>query len=335
MRYRITRPRSFYLIVVLPILVFVFSDYGIEAFGYYGFPPEAWKDVDLPDAHGLDALTLRYRFLTFTLAFYVVVVACIAFPLRDLTTRFKGRSRTVIAIGFMLIAVVASIPAFWPVGDGGRHPTNQLIDATLFESALTQMQFESKLFPTFLDFYEFTIDINKVLAIAVVALNITCAVAIACSHPVPPPRSRQPLMSRLHRQSGDFKRYMYLSSLFLVVGILQLQSWLKLPAYVFVDGAQRQAFEALADSIVFYYSMTFSLVIVVFAVPGLLVMRESSQRLVARTLEPGAIDYQQSLISRMKGLGFGLFSVEGMQSVLAVLAPVIAGSLDFTKLLSG
>jgi hypothetical protein len=37
----------------------------------------------------------------------------------------------------------------------------------------------------------------------------------------------------------------------------------------------------------------------------------------------------------MKELGFGVFSFETMRSVLAVLAPVIAGSLDFSKLFAG
>lgn len=333
MRYKIVRPVLFCAIVALPVLVFMLSNYLIESFGYYDFPV-ASADADFSRANGSQALVLRYRFLAMTLAYVVVVAACIMFCVVDLMKRFDRRSLAIVALGFVLIAAIVSVPLFFSVDDGSGHRTHDLLNGPMYVSALEAMGIESG-YLNFFEFYDDTITLNKFLGIAVVAFLITSAVAIACSHPMPIPREKRPLLTRLHRQAGDFKRYIYLSSLYLVVGLLQMQSWLKLPAYAFAEKEPRAEFEALADSIVFYYSVTFSLVLVIFALPGLLLLRDSSERLVAKTLEGKAVGFHDSLLEKMKGLGFGLFSVDGIRSIVAILAPVIAGSLDLSKLLSG
>lgn len=332
MQYEIVNRGSYFAIVGFTILVFVASQIVIENLGYFDHQYTDTSRINTDATGSVYALALRYNFLAFNLAYFAVCAACIIFCALDLLKRFRKNSLRIIAVGVVLIAFVLWFFLFWLVGQEAVHRTHDLVGTDLYEQALASMKTASPSFGDIFETYLWLTDINKYIAMIVSGLLVVGGVAIACSAPVPLPQSRRPLLTCLQLQAGDFKRYVFLSSIYMVFGILQIQSALRLPAYAFVDEVGQADFSRLVDSIVFFYAITFSLILAVFAVPSLLVMRENSERLVAGSLREEAADYPDALSARMRWLGFGVFSVDGVQSLIAIVAPLIAGSMDLSKL---
>jgi hypothetical protein len=283
-RYTIKAPKRFFLRVVLPVAVFLGSELMMKSLGFFELQFDPKATPDLLKGNEAAALAQRYRYLAFTLGFVVVSLVCIIFSALDIVRKFRDRSLHLVIFGIAFVAAVVLIQLLLFPKFGLTSFTYELVGRELFQDALSSMQTGSPRFGNFFSAFNVLANLNSVLILGVTSLLISGATAVACSEPEGVQDQEELLLTRLHRQSGDFRTYIYLSSLFLVFGVLQMQSWLDFPAYAFSPEPQRKVFEALSDSVSLFYAMSFSMILVVFALPGFLILRANSERLIARKI---------------------------------------------------
>ncbi len=119
-------------------------------------------------------------------------------------------------------------------------------------------------------------------------------------------------------------RYLYFASALLVSGTILTASWIQWPAPLIHENDE---YHRLANSLSLFYGLFYSLMLAALYIPAWAFIRHKWTNFIETVPESYATGGQPVPGTTLPGLEFGLFSKQQFTTILAVLAPFLAGAV--------
>jgi hypothetical protein len=310
------RPQELW-IALLPVLVFIFGEWFLTAFGSY--------TIEVTRKNGFDAVAEaggRYSVYATFLLFVGVCIGVTWIFYEDVRRLFNRKSRRrltamVAGLGAVVFVVIVVGPEVW-----STPKTYWFAGRTLFDDLLSKGKIEwcktagedwnASLEPAECEqWISLAVVFVWILKISGVLIAIAAGSAIAGAI-----SSLGSVDGKvLPDQWGRLNQYLYLGAALMVSGMLLIMSWLHWPDFYF---SKDSSYTALANGLTIYYGINYSMIIFAYYAPVAFLL---AQRTAAGQAEPD----KSALPTAKKPHDFSMSSTFGV--VFALLSPLLTGFL--------
>ena len=323
-------------IVIIPTIVFILGTILIDIFGHHDFQLDFSAESK---AVGYVA-SGRYFFFAAFIFFVFIASSITSVFCRDICLFFdrKSQYRLLVCCVFIIIVIAIFIVLITRLDLAPR--TYELLGNELFERA---MQIASEGGPSWLPnsdnesrilfLYHILIrtgNIFTALGVAsVVVGTISCLAIDDC-------RSASEFVHLF--QVDRVRKYLYMSSIILMSGVVFIMSWLYWPSFMFeFKSAARAEFINLANGISAYYGVIYTLVLLAYYLPVTMILSGRANELVEnRVIKSNADISADTVLQWRNELGATVSFANAYKSTFAILSPFLTGSFGFVvSLLTG
>ena len=131
-------------------------------------------------------------------------------------------------------------------------------------------------------------------------------------------------------QAERLKTYIYMSTAFLVLGVLYFATWTGYPSFALSPEA-RPAFEAAVNAFTMYTGIEYSIILAAYALPVAWIVSRRADRIAAHIAAEECGHEAVVPLSALKEIrereGLAFSTSDTVKAVLALLAPLITGTL--------
>lgn len=292
-------------IALLPLAVISLSSGFVHLFGTFGGELPAAAAATHAEAAG------RLRTMTTWLAMFAAVIFCLAYSAQSLRRFERGSLRTLV-VAYAVLAVGGLILVYFGLaGEANRAVADQFIRRSLDlpihhlpAGPFHLIDFNGTEFDLLQGMNSVQRYLLALLTPALVLGSISCLAM--------PPKATA---ADCRRQAERLSTYLYLSAAVLVTGLIFLAAMLRWPGYGLTDAAA-QSYGAHVDAYVFYWGVTYSILIASYYVP--IAVRLAG---ISGVAAPSADDQDDP------GAETSAHLIATLKAVAALFAPAIAGLL--------
>jgi hypothetical protein len=134
-------------------------------------------------------------------------------------------------------------------------------------------------------------------------------------------------------QTHRFKNYMFGCSAVLILGVVFFKSWTSYPGVLLnhkMDHTIRMGLEALSSSMTMLTGLTYTLIFASFSLPVAFILNRRANELATNII--GSDEYGPNIFTKVaekrKSAGLTLTTMELVQSMVALLAPLLTGAFS-------
>lgn len=315
-------------IIILPVAVVGIQQLILWAFSQKGIPVEP---VKLEAHHALEASKRLYLLSVAYLYFLVcfLVIGKILWDLYKMSSK-EGSLRIGAGLAFLLcVSLVVAAISF----DSDGSLNISIIGESWFRLALDGKQICLASEPKHVCFnWGFDRFINLLdIATFITAFTIPVLIigVISCLDTLEDMDGQQTWIIQTRR----FKNYMFACSAVLILGVLFFKTWTSYPGVTVGhkdDAVIRMGLESLSSSMTMLTGITYTLVLASFSLPVGYILNQRAKELASRLIgkEKYSPQLSEKVEEKRKSSGLTLTTMELVQSVIALLAPLLTGAFS-------
>lgn len=273
----------------------------------------------------------RYLFFTSFMLFIFIAGSVLVIFRRDYVRYFDEDGRKKLFSGCAFVVAVIAIFVLLGHTFGAPH-TYELLGKGVFEET---MQIASSGGPDWVPHHKGGSSMLTVYLVMLFVANIFTAAGVAsvilgsisCLANKPGTKMKEQETIQIY-QLERLRKYLYMSSVLLVTGVLLIMSWLYWPVALFGVGSAEQAeFVYLANGLAAFFGVNYSLVLLAYYLPVTLTLSGRANEIIDGRVSRSKTEIPAStLLEWRQELGATVSFASAYKSTFAVLSPFLTGS---------
>ncbi|MCP4096035.1 MAG: hypothetical protein GY748_07310 [Planctomycetaceae bacterium] len=315
-------------IVLLPIFVIAIQQFLLSNFSQKGIPI---TDVKMESYVAFESAKRLYL-LSVSFLYFSVCILVSGKIIFDLIKLSSDNGKKKLGTGTFLLLCVSSVVGFISIF-GDDYLNISIIGQKWFCLALdgtSDCGTETVQQVWFNWGYESFIGLLNLSAI-ITAFTIPFLIigAISCLDIIPNVDNQENWKYQTHR----FKNYMFGCSAVLILGVVFFKTWTSYPSVLLnhkMDQTIRMGLEALSSSMTMLTGLTYTLIFASFSLPVAYILNRRANVLATNII--GSDKYGPNIFTKVaekrKSIGLTLTTMELVQSIVALLAPLLTGAFS-------